>query len=70
MTAPGTALLIALLAATFIIASYPVASAAFVAGVVAARCGVWALARRPRSGAIRRRLAPMCVPGTNVCLDA
>jgi hypothetical protein len=70
LTALGMALSIALLAAVLVVASYPVPSAAFVAGVLAARCGVRSLARRLRPGTIRRRLTPMCVPGTNVCLGA
>ncbi|SFR30537.1 hypothetical protein [Halorubrum sodomense] len=70
LTARGTALLTALLAAVLVVASHPIPSAAFVAGVLAARCGVRAFARRLRPGAIRRRLAPVCVPGTNVCLGA
>lgn len=70
LTARRTAVLIALPVAVLVVASHPVPSAAFVAGVLAARCGVRSLARRLRLGTIRRRLVPVCVPGTNVCLGA
>ncbi|MEZ3162451.1 hypothetical protein ABNG03_15145 [Halorubrum sp. RMP-47] len=68
-TARGTALLFGLFAVLPIAASYPAPSAGFAAGVLAARCGVRPFARRLRDWTVGRRPGPVCVPGTNVCLD-
>ena len=69
-TPRGTALLIGLLAALPVVASYPAASAGFVAGAVAARCGVRSFARHLRDWALGKRPSRVCVPGTDVCLGA
>ena len=69
-TARGTALLIAFLAAVLVAASYPGPSAAFVAGALATRCEARPLVEGLRVRAVGRRLGPVCVPRTNVCLGA
>ena len=67
-TPRGTALLIGLLAAVPVGASYPAASAGFVAGALAARYGVRPFARHLRDWTVDKSPSRVCVPGTDVCL--
>jgi hypothetical protein len=67
VTARGTALLLAAVFAVPAVASYPVPSLAFAAGIAVARYA------RPIAGhlssAVRARsVTPICVPGTGVCI--
>jgi hypothetical protein len=69
-TVRGTALLLAVMVGVLVVASYPVASGGFAAGALAARYGTRPTARWLRSRTLGRTLGPVCVPGTDVCLDA
>jgi hypothetical protein len=66
----ATALLLAALIGLLVAVSYPTASAAVGATVLGVRYGARPLAGRLRRAARERDVRPVCMPGTDVCLEA
>ena len=66
----GTALLFTALLGALVAASYPVASAGLAAAVLAVRYGARPIARRLQNRTDDWDPRPVCVPGTSVCLGA
>jgi hypothetical protein len=66
----GTALLLAATFGLFVAVTYPTASAVAGTAALAVRYGARPLAGRLRCAAREREVTPVCVPRTNVCLEA
>jgi hypothetical protein len=66
----GTVLLLAAPAALLVAVTHPTASAGLGAAALVVRYGAKPLVGRLRRAAREREVTPLCVPRTNVCLEA
>ncbi|WP_050033413.1 hypothetical protein [Halorubrum halophilum] len=66
----GTALLLAAPVGLLVAVTYPTAGAVVGAAALVARYGAKPIACRLRRAAREREVTPVCVPRTNLCLEA
>jgi len=69
-TGRGAALLLAIMIGVLAVASYPAASTGLAATALAVQYVARPAVRRLRNRTDDREFGPVCVPGTDVCLDA